>query len=349
LIYDALVGNIHDEVSTMNQRERFLNVMNFKPVDRLPMIEWAGWWKKTIARFIDEGVPDMPNREDIKHLYFGLDRLKQYWVGSKTKVYTDLPEIDRKVTDMESYERIRPLLYSQEKIDAAVNDAKQYKQLHDNGDLVVWITVEGFFWHPRTLFGIEEHLFAFYDQPELMHRMNQDEADYCKRIIDAMGDAIQPDFMTVAEDMSYNLGPMLSEDMYNEFVLPYYKQIIPFAEKNNIIPLVDTDGQLEGMIPWLKRGGIRGALPLERKAGVDVNRIRANYPDFLIIGAYDKLVMDVSEEAMRAEFERILPTMRSGGFIPSVDHQTPPGVSLDNYRIWLSLLKEYCVKGADKE
>ena len=44
---------------------------------------------------------------------------------------------------------------------------------------------------------------------------------------------------------------------------------------------------------------------------------------------------------MRAEFERLLPMMRAGGFIPSVDHQTPPGVSLDQYRSYLRLLDEY--------
>jgi hypothetical protein len=33
--------------------------------------------------------------------------------------------------------------------------------------------------------------------------------------------------------------------------------------------------------------------------------------------------------------------MKSGGFIPSVDHQTPPGVSLDQYRTYLRLLEEY--------
>ncbi|HQO69003.1 MAG TPA: hypothetical protein PLH71_01740, partial [Clostridia bacterium] len=123
-------------------------------------------------------------------------------------------------------------------------------------------------------------------------------------------------------------------------------QTIPYIESLGTIPLVDTDGQLEGMIPWLQRAGIRGALPLERKAGVDVNRIRQYYPDFLVIGAYDKMVMDVSEEAMREEFERLLPAMKSGGYIPSVDHQTPPGVSLENYWKYLALLKEYCIKGA---
>jgi hypothetical protein len=33
--------------------------------------------------------------------------------------------------------------------------------------------------------------------------------------------------------------------------------------------------------------------------------------------------------------------MKSGGFIPSVDHQTPPGVSLEQYRVFLKLFKEY--------
>ena len=330
----------------MNQRERFLNVMNFRSVDRLPMIEWAGWWDKTILRFISEGVPDMPDKEDIKHEYFGLDRLKQYWIGARGRGYNQLSEDMKKVTDIQSYERLKPYLYDKRKVQAAAEDAAQYKKMHDDGDLVVWITVDGFFWFPRTLFGIEEHLYAFYDEPELMHRMNQDEADYINYVIDEMSKVIQPDFMTFAEDMSYNLGPMLSEEMFDEFLLPYYRQTVPHIEEAGIIPIVDTDGQLEGMIPWLQRAGIRGALPLERKAGVDVNRIRKNYPDFLIIGAYDKMVMSVSEQAMREEFERLLPAMRSGGYIPSVDHQTPPEVSLDNYRTYLKLLEEYCVKGA---
>jgi uroporphyrinogen-III decarboxylase len=61
---------------------------------------------------------------------------------------------------------------------------------------------------------------------------------------------------------------------------------------------------------------------------------------------YDKMVMTRGEAAMRAEFERLLPVMRQGGFIPSVDHQTPPGVSLEEYRCYLRLLEEYSRLGA---
>jgi uroporphyrinogen-III decarboxylase len=74
--------------------------------------------------------------------------------------------------------------------------------------------------------------------------------------------------------------------------------------------------------------------------------LRARFPRFILIGGYDKLVMKRGEAAMRAEFERLLPAMRSGGFIPSVDHQTPPDVPLENYRIYVRLLREYCAKAA---
>ena len=98
------------------------------------------------------------------------------------------------------------------------------------------------------------------------------------------------------------------------------------------------------MIPWFIDAGIDGVYPLERQAGVDVSQMRRNYPKFLMMGGYDKMVMSLGEADMRAEFERLLPVMRSGGFIPSVDHQTPPGVSLEQYRIYLSLFEEYCKK-----
>ncbi len=63
----------------MNTRERFHAVMNFKPFDRLPLVEWAGWWDKTIARWHQEGLPEeLTDRYDICR-HFGLDVYKQDW------------------------------------------------------------------------------------------------------------------------------------------------------------------------------------------------------------------------------------------------------------------------------
>lgn len=40
----------------MNARERFHAIMNFQPFDRLPLLEWAGWWDQTIDRWHGEGL-----------------------------------------------------------------------------------------------------------------------------------------------------------------------------------------------------------------------------------------------------------------------------------------------------
>ena len=47
------------------------------------------------------------------------------------------------------------------------------------------------------------------------------------------------------------------------------------------------------------------------------------------------------KEAIKAEFDRLLPVIESGRYIPSMDHQTPPGTTIDDYRYYVQLLKEY--------
>jgi uroporphyrinogen-III decarboxylase len=60
-----------------------------------------------------------------------------------------------------------------------------------------------------------------------------------------------------------------------------------------------------------------------------------------MMGTFDKMTMNQGEAAIRKEFERLLPVTAQGGLIISCDHQTPPGVSLEDYRLYLKLFQEY--------
>ena len=62
------------------------------------------------------------------------------------------------------------------------------------------------------------------------------------------------------------------------------------------------------------------------------------------IGGFDKMIMKNGEEAMRAEFERILPVMKSGYYVPGVDHQTPPDVPLERYHRYVAMLEEFAFR-----
>ncbi len=326
----------------MTNRERFMGTLHFHlPSDRLPLLEWASWWDKTIHRWQAEGLSADGDWEALRER-LGLDFQRQFWISPRGDGFPAMPHGMGPVTDEASYEALLPHLYPEDAVSRIRHRLLALREMQARGDAVVWLTLEGYFWFPRTLFGIENHLYAFFDEPALMHRMNRDLTAFHLRVLDEVRAVLSPDFMTFAEDMSYNQGPMLSREQFDTFLLPYYRQVVPLVEAMGTLPMVDTDGRVDPMIPWLKAAGIRGVLPLEAQSGVDVAVIRAEHPDFRLIGGFDKTVMHRGETAMRAEFERLLPVMRTGGFIPSVDHQTPPAVSLEDYRLYVRLLAEYC-------
>jgi len=150
--------------------------------------------------------------------------------------------------------------------------------------------------------------------------------------------------MSFAEDMSYNNGPMLSKETFDEFLAPYYKEVIPFMKKLDIPVFVDSDGDITKAVDWYAGVGADGMFPLERQAGVDVSLYIKKQPQMTFMGHFDKMCMKFGEKAMRAEFERLLPSAKAGKFIIGVDHQTPPDVSLENYKAYVRLFKEYADK-----
>ncbi|MFH1476797.1 MAG: uroporphyrinogen decarboxylase family protein [Verrucomicrobiota bacterium] len=327
----------------MNTRERFHAIINFQPFDRLPLLEWAGWWDKTIDRWHTEGLPaSLTDRYAICR-HFGLDLYKQGWFSAHRP---DCPQPTAHgsgiITSDADYERIRPHLYPAQPVN--VESWQAWAKEQQEGWVVLWFTVDGFFWFARHLLGIERHLYAFYDQPELLHRINSDLAEWLILVIEQVCSICTPDFMTFAEDMSYNNGSMLSKQLFQEFMRPYYARVIPTLRKHGIITIIDSDGDISVPAHWFGEAGLDGILPLERQAGVDIGCLRKEHPRMKFIGHFDKMTMDKGKEDMRAEFERLLPTAANGGFLPSCDHQTPPGVSYDNYRIYLDLFKEYAEK-----
>lgn len=330
----------------MTVSERFQAAMNGQPVDRLPMIEWAPWWDQTLNRWRDEGLP--ADWQDVETIATGLgldpiERIHLHGIGpgAPKPAYHGAPIMQ--APTHEAYEKLREVLYPEPAFnEEGVRDMAERRR---RGEVIVWLVVHGFFWFPRMLFGIADHLIAFCEWPDLMHRINQDFQAYMCRHLSRVQQLCPVDFMTFAEDLSYNLGPMISRSMFDEFVGGYYGPVLDAIDRSQTKVLVDSDGLVDEVTGWFMAAGADGTLPLERQAGTDIVAIRRQHPQACLIGGYDKMIMKDGPEAMRDEFERLLPVMRTGRFIPSVDHQTPPGVSLDYYRQFVQLLQQYAVEG----
>jgi len=325
--------------------ERVEKVLHFEPVDRLPRIEWAWWWNQTTDRWHKEGLAaSLQESAEIRES-LGMDCYEQFWASARAaSCPPPAAEGAGILTDESDYERLKPHLFPRPL--PFLEDLKRWAPHYQQRQRTIWGWIEGFFWFPRTLFGIERHLLAFYDQPALIHRMNQDLLEYNLWLLDEICAWCKPPFILFAEDLSYNHGPMLSKKQFDAFMAPYYRQIVPAVKKRGIIPLIDTDGDVTSLIPWFMEVGIEGVGPLERMAGVDVVQIRQAYPELKMIGGFDKTVMHRGETAIHQEFQRLLPVMRQGGYLICPDHQNPPEVSFADYQVYLKILEAYTYKAA---
>ena len=334
----------------MTASERFRNYLSGKPVDRCPAIEWAPWWHLTVNRWHEEGLPaDRNSVEEIQE-YFGLDKCLQTGVSYHTPETPQVPGHGLGIVEDEAdWERVKKTLFPP--VETAIPEAhlEHLQRIHDRGDTLLFFTVEGFFWYPRTLFGIENHLYSFYDYPELYKDMCEVYSDWLVELFHYVFSRFRFDFMSFAEDMSYNLGPMISEECFDELLAPFYRKVIPVIHEYGIPVFIDSDGDITQAVDWYAKVGADGMFPLERQAGVDVSVYLNKQPQMAFLGHFDKMCMKHGKEAMREEFERLLPSMKRGKLIPSVDHQTPPDVSIENYRDYVALLHEYAAKATHED
>ncbi len=197
----------------------------------------------------------------------------------------------------------------------------------------------GGYMYLRSLIGPEKLLYAFYDEKELLHD--------CMRTWLALADAqiawhqqhVTLEEVFFGEDICYNHGSLISPDSMNEFLLPYYQQLMQnirarqIDKSRRLFVQVDTDGLATPVIPFYQKAvGMDIMSPFEVASGCDVVAIGKQYPNLILSGGIDKRILAQGKREIDAMVERILPAMRArGGYIPTCDHGVPEEVSLENY------------------
>jgi len=218
--------------------------------------------------------------------------------------------------------------------------------------LMIQQNLIGGYMYLRSLFGPEEIMYAFNDQPELVHKCMQTWFNLADAVIARHQEYISLDEIFLAEDICYNHGPLVSPDTMKEFLFPYYQQLInnirfrqPDKERKLYIQ-VDTDGNCLPVIDLYREAiGMNVMSPFEVASGCNVVEIGQQYPELVISGGIDKRILAQGPEAIDRHLDRVLPTMRArGGYIPTCDHGVPPEVSWQNYLHY----RKRCVEYGDK-
>lgn len=200
----------------------------------------------------------------------------------------------------------------------------------------------GFFGPLRSLMGVEKACLAFYDEPELVAEFMEERADAMIRITDAVLDQTDFDFFGFWEDMAGKNGSLVSPQQFREFTLPHYRRVCEHLYKHGVKYIfIDSDGDINKLIPLWLEAGINGVFPCEVAAGVDVVALRKKFgKNLLLFGGVDKRAVARGKNDIIAEVERIAPVVEEGGYLPCFDHSAHADISWNNMCFYMEYMQK---------
>lgn len=213
----------------------------------------------------------------------------------------------------------------------------------------VSLQVGGFFGYIREWVGTERMLYLFYDDPGLVEDMMDTVLYLETEIVKRVSQGIKFEMAAYWEDMAYKVGPLISPEMFRRFMMPRYKKLNDLLHRVGVdIIYVDSDGNLDLLIPLWLECGVNLVWPLEVAAGNDAVALRKKYGSELIMaGAIDKRALEKGKREIKEEVMSKVPIlMEKGGYFPSIDHVIPPSISFENFCYFMNLLRD--IAGLEK-
>jgi len=355
----------------MTSRERFINTLEYNPVDRGIYGIGVGTWPETIERWKKEGYD--PSKEPL------FDRDHWEWIGHW--FFPDPPferkvisEDDRTITyinhegilmrerkdnpmssmpqfirfPVETREDFQKFMKERMQPDLASRIGKDYVKIlqgyrERNFPLVIISDRWGGFFGPlRNLVGVERLCMLFYDDSAFVEEMMDAFADFIIAMMDKILDYTDIDMYGFWEDMCYKTGPLISPELVRKFMYPRYRRVVDFLHSRGVKWIsLDSDGKITSLIPIWLDGGINFIYPFEVQSGMDVINVRKTFGKGLrMMGGIDKRAIADGPGAIDSELKRVAPLVEEGGYVPAPDHSLPPDVSFGNYCYFMERLKD---------
>jgi len=342
--------------------------MHYEPVDRLPVILLEPFESYGVAQWVQAGdlpadaQPDAYAGADVirklpvtfaplpafaptvleedEHYFVAVD-----WMGGKTRRDKSAPymyygHIEHPVANLDDWKRYRERFQAQTAGRVAANIDAICAELNA-AEVPVGLDLFPFFFRLGFYaLGMERFLTAFYDQPALIHTMFSDWSAFVLDVLRPVLTKIRLDYVTIAEDLAYRGGPLISPEVYREFWLPYQDPIIRELQRHDVgLIAMWSAGDITALLPLLLEHGFTATWPLESPA-MDPYLLRARFGrELRLAGGISKQTLIDGPEAIDRELERLLPIIAEGGFLPAPDDCIPPEVPFATFRHYVEAVR----------
>ncbi|MBM3474429.1 MAG: hypothetical protein FJX75_14290 [Armatimonadetes bacterium] len=352
----------------MTARERFVETFHFGTPDRPYMMpQWV--FGDTVKRWQSEGMP-----VDVHFSqYFGFDRFEVIplnlglipgiseevveetethklivdELGGKRKVWKDreigMPLwIDYPLRNRDGWEEFKRRLDPNAPIRYPLY-WEDLKRCWKGRDYPLGVSGGSYYGWIRNWMGMEHLAVMYYDDPDLVQEMTDYVGDFVLAVIRRAVEEVELDFAQYWEDMAMKTGSLIAPALFRQYMSPNYRKVNSFLREHGVdIHMVDSDGNVDELIPLWLEVGVNFVYPMEAAAGCDVLAYRRQYgKDLLIMGGIDKRALRFEKADVEREVMTKVPELvKQGGYSPMVDHAVPPDVPLALFQYYLDLCRE---------
>ncbi|MFX1465597.1 MAG: uroporphyrinogen decarboxylase family protein [Promethearchaeota archaeon] len=299
----------------MNSRERVLTTFQFKEPDRVPLFE--AWIEGVIMDAIGNGDPYETRARlglDCMPIAVGHPKSTNAWKtgtdewGRIFKNHWYLGGVVKTLDDIEKYSP--PLEYAEEWFPTEMMN--ESRKIYGDTHALYYAFHDVCFVLSYMSMGMEDFFVAVHRNRELVEALIQRSTDWTIAMIE-QANAAEVDFIMIGDDVADSKGPMISIKMFQELVLPRYKEIVSTSE----VPLIwHSDGQIEPLLPFIIDAGFAGVHALEPDVGVNMGKIKEQYGNKLVlVGNLDvtNVLTQTDLELVRKDVKRCIKQGAPGG------------------------------------
>jgi hypothetical protein len=318
----------------MLSRERFRRTMQYDAPDRAPYFE-EGLRDDVLQAWHRQGLSQ---DADISQM-FPSDRREEI-----QPELDPLPELNRWPDTLEELAELEKRLDPTDPARLPSDWKEQLPTLNDADTVCMLRVHRGFFislgvyeWDRLT-----DVMFALKKDPAYVKRAMAIWGRFNAAVAERILKDVPCDAAIFSEPLGGNDGPLISPQMYEEFVLKSYEPVLEVLRKHGIDTIIlRTYANSRMMIPSILKCGFNGLWACEVNIEtMDYRDLRREFGrDLRLIGGIDLDALRRGKEAIREELEeKVPPLIADGGYVPLADGRVREEVSFTDYVYYRQLL-----------
>ncbi len=326
-------------------KEQVIKAIEKKNPKRIPMV-FAKWWGEGLVDQYGDALAEFekyPNDVEMLMIRNPVDpeRMSLSWNWKTSKARDSACIIDNWDKLDEFIEKI-PQPDNDDQFEASLHIAQK---AHADGRYLLFGWWHLFFEQPWMLRGMENLMCDYYAYPDMIHRFHQAMCDTYEKYLLKAVEMFQPDGFWTSDDLGHQTGPMMSPDIFHEFLFPYYNKIGTFLKKNNIHFWLHSCGDNTLLMPDLIHAGVSIFHPVQ-KGTMDAKETVEKFGDQIsFLAGFDvqHALQELDPDAVREEVKRLIDLFdkQEGGMCIAAGNGIVAGTPIDNIRAFLDEAFKY--------